>query len=93
MLILILLGFWTAAATGRWRPQKQSIFSLSMCLVLSRVQLFGTLWTVTSQAPLLMGFSRQEYWSRMPFPSPLDLSPTQGSILCLLGLLHCRQIP
>ena len=34
-------------------------------------------WTVARQAPLSMGFSRQEYWSRLPFPSPGDL-PTPG---------------
>ena len=37
---------------------------------LSRVQLFGTPWTVAHQAPLSMGFSRQEYWSGVPLPSP-----------------------
>ena len=36
---------------------------------LSRVQLFGTLWTVAHQAPLSMGFSRQEDWSGLAFPS------------------------
>ena len=40
---------------------------------LSRVQLFVTPWTVAHQAPLSMGFSRQEYWSGLPFPSPGDL--------------------
>ena len=33
-----------------------------------------TLWTVAHQAPLSMGFPRQEYWSGLPFPSPGDLS-------------------
>ena len=37
---------------------------------LSRVLLFATRWTVAYQAPLFMGFSRQEYWSGFPFPSP-----------------------
>ena len=37
---------------------------------LSCVQLFGTPWTVACQAPLSMGFSRQGYWSGLPFPSP-----------------------
>ena len=37
---------------------------------LSRVRLFETPWTVAYQAPLSMGFSRQEYWSGLPFPSP-----------------------
>ena len=36
-----------------------------------------TPWTVARQAPLSMGFSRQEYWSRLPFPSPGDL-PNPG---------------
>ena len=40
---------------------------------LSRVQLFATLWTLAYQASLSMGFSRKEYWSRLPFPSPGDL--------------------
>ena len=35
---------------------------------LSRVQLFATPWTVAHQAPLSMGFSRQEYWSGLPSP-------------------------
>ena len=41
--------------------------------VLSPVQLFVTLWTVGHQAPLPMEFTRQEYWSGLPFPSPGDL--------------------
>ena len=41
---------------------------------LSRVQFFVTPWTVAYQAPPSMGFSRQEYWSGLPFPSPGDLS-------------------
>ena len=40
----------------------------------SCVWLFATLWTVAHQAPLPMGFSRQEYWSALPFPPPGDLS-------------------
>ena len=40
---------------------------------LSRVGLFATPWTVAYQVPLSMGFSRQEYWSGLPFPSPGDL--------------------
>ena len=47
------------------------------CWLLSCVQLFVTPWTVVCQAPLSMGFSRQEYWSRLPFPSPGDL-PNSG---------------
>ena len=40
---------------------------------LSRVWLFATPWTVAHKAPPSMGFSRQEYWSGLPFPSPGDL--------------------
>ena len=40
---------------------------------LSCVPLFATPWTVTCQAPLSMKFSRQEYWSGFPLPSPGDL--------------------
>ena len=45
--------------------------------LLSRVWLFATPWTVAHQAPPPMGFSRQEYWSGLPFPSPGDL-PNPG---------------
>ena len=41
--------------------------------LLSHVSLFVTPWTVACQALLSMGFSRQEYWSGLPFPSPEDL--------------------
>ena len=44
---------------------------------LSHVQLFATPWTVAYHAPLTMGFSRQEYWNGLPFPSPGDL-PNPG---------------
>ena len=40
---------------------------------LSRAQLFVTPWTADRQVPLSMGFSRQQYWSGLPFPSPEDL--------------------
>ena len=40
---------------------------------LSHVQLFATPWTVTHQAPLSTGFSRQQYWSGLPCPPPGDL--------------------
>ena len=44
---------------------------------LSRVRLFATPWTAAYQGPLSTGFSRQEYWSGLPFPSPGDL-PNPG---------------
>ena len=45
--------------------------------MLSHIQLFMTPWTIACQGPLSMGFSRQEYWSRLPFPSSSDL-PNPG---------------
>ena len=57
---------------------------------LSHVQLFATPWTVAHQAPLFMGFPRQEYWSGLLFLSPRDLPDIEpGSPECLL---RCRQI-
>ena len=49
----------------------------------SHVQLCATLWTIAHQAPLSMGFSRQEYWSGLPCPPTGNLS-TQGLDPCLL---------
>ena len=45
-----------------------------VCVCVSHVRLFVTPWTVAGQAPLSVGFSRQEYWSGLPFPSSGDLS-------------------
>ena len=55
---------WVAIAFSnawKWKVKVKS---------LSRVQLLATLWTATYQAPLSMEFSRQEYWSGVPLPSP-----------------------
>ena len=58
---------------------------------LSQLQLFATLWTVALQAPLSMEFSRQEYWSELPFPPPEDLPDPGIELMCpRLHLLHCR---
>ena len=59
----------------------------------SHVQLFVTLWTVARQVPLSMGFSRQEYWSGLPSPSPGDLpdpgiEPTSLMSSALAGSFH-----
>ena len=59
--------------------------------MLKNVQLFMTPETVVCQAPLSIGFPRQEYWSKLPSPSP-GIYLTQGSNPCLLhwqvGSLH-----
>ena len=52
-----------------------SLFLLFSCSVMS--DSFTAPWTIAHQSPLSMGFSRQEYWSRLPFPSPGDL-PNPG---------------
>ena len=48
------------------------LFKESKSEVLSHVRLFVTSWTVTYQAPPTMGFSKQEYWSGVPLPSPFQ---------------------
>ena len=53
------------------------ILMLTLSCLLSHVRLFATLWTIALQAPPSMGFSRQEYWSGLPLPSPRDL-PNSG---------------
>ena len=53
---------------------------LELLLRLSRIRLSATSWTVAHQAPLPVGFPRQEYWSGLPFPSPgLELVPLLNS--------------
>ena len=50
------------------------------------VRLFATLWAVAQQAPLSMGFSRQEYWSGLPRPSPGDLPDLGIELKSLISL-------
>ena len=61
--------YWPFQA-GWERSLRENASMLSRC---SQVQLFATPWTVARQAPPSMGFSRQEYWSGLPFPFPGDL--------------------
>ena len=58
--MLCTLNFYSHMSTMKWSEVRS----------LSRVWLFATPWIVAYQAPLSMGFSRQEYWSGLPFPSP-----------------------
>ena len=68
-------------------------FTVLLLSRFSRAQLFEALWTVTRQAPLSVGFSRQEYWSGLPFPSPGNLSDpgieprslTSPALMCILS--------
>ena len=54
---------------------------------------FGTSWTIAHQAPLSMGFPRQEYWSGLPFLSPGDLPDhrNQTCVSCLAGGLFTAE--
>ena len=69
--------FFTTSAT--WGP----------CMYMCWVRLFASLWTIARKAPLSMGFSRQEYWNGLPFPSPgnlpdpleeLDMEPRSAAL-------------
>ena len=70
---------WEAIRTYRKKQIRLWCKTLLNCKVkvkvksLSRVQLFSTPWTVAHQTPLPMEFSRQEYWSGLPFPILGDL--------------------
>ena len=59
--------------TGSNSPHSHFLVVFFLSLSLSCVQLSATPWTVACQAPLSMGFCRQEYWRGLPFPSPADL--------------------
>ena len=57
---------------------------------ISRVQLFVTPWTEAYQDPLSMGFSRQEYWSGLPLPSPMRIREESKITLKLWALTVAR---
>ena len=61
---------------------------------LSHVLVFATLWTVTCQAPLSMGFSRQEYDLELPFPALADLPDPEIEPVSLVSLaLEAESLP
>ena len=69
---------------------EQIIVIVAVVELLSHDQLFATPWTVACQAPLCMGFPRQEYWSELPCPTPGDLpDPGIEPVISCTG----RQIP
>ena len=76
---------WVNSGSWWWTERPGMLQSMGTCLSNwtemelnwwvshCRAQLFVTPWTVACQAPLSVGFPRQEYWSGLPFPSPGDL--------------------
>ena len=66
---------------------RKSNLELPCCAVLSCILFFATLWTATRQAPLSMGFPRQEHWVGCHFPLQ-GIFPAQGSNPRSLYLLH-----
>ena len=65
------------------------MFGVKCAWVLSHFQLFAAAQTVAHQTPLSMGFSRQEYWSRFPFPSPGNLpKPGIEAVSCVVPALQ-----
>ena len=78
-----LKGTATSAQVERtldFSPFQHASLPIVVCACMlscfSHIQLFATLWTVAPQAPLFMGFSKQEYWSQLPYPPPGDLPDT-----------------
>jgi len=67
-IYLYLLQYWIQNTKRKKKERKEKKVKS-----LSHVQLFATPWTVAYKAPPSMEFSRQEYWSRLLFPSPGDL--------------------
>ena len=65
----------------------KATFSRKKVKSLSRVRLFATPWSIAHQAPLPMGFSRQEYWSGLPFPSARGSSQLRDwtQLSCIAG--------
>ena len=98
----VLFCFIAITILWQWYPKfidkKIKVIKLHACKVASVVSHTATLWTVAGQAPLSMGFSRQEFWSGLPCPppgswlNPSSIFPIQGSNPGLLCLLPCRWI-
>ena len=84
--------------TSQYEVLQPSILTAAV-LCYAHVRLFATPWTVISQAPLSMGFPRQEYWSDLPFSSPGDfpnpgIEPVSPALTGrFLYLLSCLESP
>ena len=85
-------SFSCTQTSGIWAVHFNDMVCVCVCVCVLVTQLCPTLCDsmdyIARQAPLSMEFSRQEYWSGLPFPSPGDLPKQRWNP----GLLHCRQI-
>ena len=73
--MLLMQGVWVRSLIRELDPACQTKSpQVKVNVLVTHVQLFATPWTIILQAPLSMEFSRQEYWSGLPLPSPGDLS-------------------
>ena len=70
-------------------------FFRGVCQSLSRVQLFAITWTAARQPPLSVDFSRQDYWSGLPFPTLPDrgMEPTSFAFPVLAGGFITSELP
>ena len=90
-LFPVLLLSWVSVSVGVGASGTSSSSILLTCLqgcVLSHVQFFRTSWTIVCQIPLFMEFSRQEYWSGLPFPPPGDIPDSGIKSTSLASLLQ-----
>ena len=71
---------------------RDDVQEVAKAMMLSHIQLFVTPWTITQQVPLSMEFSRQKYWSRLPFPSPGDL-PNPGTASLVTPAWQADSLP
>ena len=90
----MLTGHYRASESGSSQRLCSRLCLGHVCMLscFSRVWLFVTLWTVVFQAPLSMGFSRQEYWSGLPFPPPADLLDPGMELMSLMSLYTGRRV-
>ena len=90
-IYLAFLDVWTFhSKNDLWGPRRELsgglIYGVACVLNhFSHFWLFATLWTVAFQAPLSIGFSRQEYWSGLPCPPPGDLPNPGFELMCLMS--------
>ena len=76
----------TAEKTREVKGKGEQERSVHFSSVTQSCPIFATLWTVTRQAPLCEGFSRQEYWSGLPCPPPGDLPNPEAKPTSLISL-------